>query len=105
MSIVVKARHMDVSEDIRAYVESKAERLVRYLADIQSTEVTLDVDGDKPFVEIVVTAKKKATFVATHRDDDMHAAIDQCMHKITRQLRRHKDKVRDRQGPPHGEGT
>ena len=54
-------------------------------------------------MEIVVTATRKNTFVATHRDDDMYAALDQCLHKITEQLRRHKDRVRDRHGPPHEE--
>ena len=103
MSVVVKARHMSLPDDLREYIETKAEKLVRYLADIQNTEVVLDVEGEKPVVEIVVTAKKKTTFVATCRDEDMHRAIDQCLHKISEQLRRHKDKIRDRQGPPHGQ--
>ena len=103
MSIVVKGKHMHVPEDVREYAESKAEKLIRYLADIQNTEVTLATEADQPFVEIVVTAKKRNTFVATHRDHDMHVAMDQCFHKITEQLRRHKDKIRDRQGPQHGE--
>jgi len=33
----------------------------------------------------------------------MYACIDQCMDKIKEQVRRHKDRVRDRQGPPHSE--
>ncbi len=103
MSVVVEARHMSLPEDLREYVETKAEKLSRYLADIQNTEVILDIEGEKPVVEIVVTAERKATFVATCRDDDMHTAIDQCLHKIGEQLRRHKDKIRDRQGPPHGQ--
>ena len=103
MSVVVEARHMSLPDDLREYVEGKAEKLSRFLADIQTTEVILDVEGEKPVVEIVVTAKRKATFVATSRDHDMHIAIDQCLHKISEQLRRHKDKIRNRQGPPHGQ--
>ena len=103
MSVVVEARHMSLPDDLREYVEDKADKLSRFLADIQTTEVILDVEGEKPVVEIVVTAKRKATFVASHRDDDMQVAIDQCLHKISEQLRRHKDKIRDRQGPPHGQ--
>ena len=103
MNIVVRARHTDVTAEIRQRVESKAEKLSRYLGEIQTVEVTLDVEGDKPFVEIIVTARKKATFVATAREDDMIACIDHCLHKIAEQIRRHRDKVRDRQGPPHSE--
>lgn len=103
MKTVVKARHMNVTDAIRDFVEGKASKLPRYYDGLQTVEVTLDVEADKPFAEIVVTARKKHTFVATHRDDDMYACIDQCMHKIVEQLRRHKDRVRDRRGPGHGE--
>lgn len=99
MSIVVNARHMSVSDDLRDYVETKAEKLTKYLGTIQHTEVILDREGETPSVEIVVSAKKKTTFVAKHSDEDLHTAIDQCLHKIAEQLRRHKDKVRDHQGP------
>lgn len=103
MKIVVRARHMAVTDDIRKRVESKAEKLSRYFGDIQTIEVTLDIEADKPFVEIIATARKKTIFVATSREDDMTACIDHCFHKISEQIRRHKDKVRDRQGPPHSE--
>jgi len=58
------------------------------------------MEADQAVVEIVVTASRKATFVATHRQEDMYASVDQCLRKITEQLRRHKDKVRDRQTSP-----
>ena len=103
MNIVVKARHMEVTEAIKKYVESKAQKLTRFYDNIQSVEVTLNMEADKPFAEIVVTAKRRNTFVATHRDEDMYVCIDQCIHKIAEQLRRHKDRVRDRHGPSHSE--
>ncbi len=103
MKIVVRARHTVVTDDIRKRVEAKAEKLSRYLGEIQTVEVTLDMEADKPFVEIVATARKKTTFVATARDHDMIACFDHCLHKISEQIRRHKDKVRNRQSLPHSE--
>ena len=105
MNITVEARHMEVTDSIRQYVESKASRLPRYYNGIQSADVILSVDADQSVVEIVVTASRKSTFVATQRGDDMYACIDQCVGKIVGQLRRHKDRVRDRQGPPRGQDT
>jgi putative sigma-54 modulation protein len=101
MNVLVKAPHMPVTEAIRQRVEGKVAKLPRFYDNVQTIEVTLDKEAEKSFVEIVVTAKRKNTFVATHRDDDMYAALDQCLHKITEQLRRHKDRVRDRQRPSH----
>ena len=103
MKVVVNSRHMEPTDAIRRHVEEKAEKLSRYFDSIHTVEVVLDVEADKPFVEIIAKARRKTTFVASAREDDMIACIDHCIHRISEQIRRHKDKVRDRQGPPHSE--
>ena len=102
MNITVNARHMDVTDSIREYIEGKLGKLPRFYDSIQDIEVHLDMEADKSVVEIVAHAKQKHTFVATHRDGNLYACVDFCFDKISQQLRRHKDRVRDRQGPPHG---
>ena len=102
MNITVNARHMEVTDAMRDYAESKIAKLERFYDGIQSIEVILDKEAEHALVEIVVTAKRRNTFVATHRDNDLYASIDQCVGKMSEQLRRHKDRVRDRQGAPHG---
>lgn len=101
MNVVVKAPHMDVTDAMRQYVETKVDKLPRFYDGILSAEAVLDKDGDQSAVEVVVTAKRKMTFVAKHRGPDLYACVDGCVDKIVEQLRRHKDKVRDRQGPSH----
>ena len=105
MNIVVHARHMEVTDSIRNYVESKVSKLPKFYDGIQSVEVILDVEADQSVVEIIITARRKNTFVATHRDADLYAGVDQALHKIANQLRRHKDRVRDRQGTPHSQAV
>ena len=100
MSIVVKARHMDVTAAMREYVELKVGKLPRFYDNIQSIETTLDIEADHAVVEIVVTARRKHTFVATHRSEEMYACVDQCLAKITEQIRRHKDRVRGHHATP-----
>jgi putative sigma-54 modulation protein len=94
---------MDATDALKEYVEGKVAKLSRFYDNVQTIEVTLEMEADKPSVEIVVSAKRKNTFVATHRADDMYACVDQALHKISEQLRRHKDKVRHRQGLTHSE--
>jgi putative sigma-54 modulation protein len=101
VNVIVKARHMDMSDSVREYVESKSERMERVFDRIGDVEVVIDIEADKPVVEIIAHVRKRHTFVASHRDDDMYAAIDHCLDKIVQQLRRHKEKVRDHQGPGH----
>jgi len=99
VDIVVKTRHMDATDALTEYVESKVARLERFYDNVQSIEVILDMEADKPAVEIVAQARRKHTFVASHRGENMYACVDECLDKIAEQFRRHKDKVRDRQGP------
>jgi len=105
VNVVVNARHMEVTDSIRKYVQDKVAKLHKFYDNVQSIEVILDHEADRPTVEIVVIARRKHTFVASHRgeDEDMYACFDQCLDKVSRQIRRFKDKVRDRHGPPHTE--
>lgn len=101
MNITVNARHMHITEAIRDYAREKALKLERYFDRIMNTEVLMDLDGGTPLVEVIVSASHNITFVGKHRGDDMYGCIDNAMHKVTEQVRRHKDKVRDRQGLTH----
>ena len=95
MNITVNARHMEATEAMREYAESKVAKLPKYFDNIQSIEVIFDTQAGEACCEIVVHASRKLTFVAHSRDADLYASIDQCVDKIAQQLRRHKGKVRN----------
>ena len=103
MNVSVVARHMDITDGMREYAEDKAGRLTKFYDGLQSIAVTLDKEAGHFLVEIVATGRRKSVFVAHHRDADLHTGLDKCAHKLAEQLRRHKDRVRDRQGPSHEE--
>lgn len=105
MNITVKTRHMESSDAVTEYVQSKCQKLQRYYDGVKSVEVILDHEADNATTEIVVSAGKKHTFVASSSDADMYACIDHCVDKISQQIRRFKDKVRKRQGEPHSRVT
>ncbi|MBT3198748.1 MAG: ribosome-associated translation inhibitor RaiA [Phycisphaerales bacterium] len=105
MNIVIEARHMEVTDSIRDYIETKAEKLPKYYDNIHSIEVTLDMEADQPMSEIIVHGGKKTTFVASTRNEDMYACVDQSLHKIAEQLRRHKDRVRGHHAPTKTSGN
>jgi putative sigma-54 modulation protein len=101
LNIQVKARHMQITDAIRDYAREKALKLERYFDRIISTEVLVDLDGGTPLVEVIVSASHNVTFIGKHRGDDMYGCIDNAMHKVTEQVRRHKDRIRDHKGPDH----
>ncbi len=103
MNITVNARHMHITEAIRDYAREKTLKLEHYFDRITSAEVLMDLDGGMPLVEVIVSASHNITFIGKHRGDDMYGCIDNAIHKVTEQVRRHKDKVRSRKGLSHEE--
>ncbi|TFH42410.1 MAG: ribosome-associated translation inhibitor RaiA [Lysobacterales bacterium] len=101
MNIQVEARHMQITDAIRDYAREKALKLERYYDRIITTEVLMDLDGGTPLVEVIVNASHNVTFIGKHRGEDMYGCIDNAMHKVAEQIRRHKDRIRDHKGPDH----
>ncbi len=103
MNVNVAARHMEVTDAMREYAQDKISKLPRLYDGLHSADVTFAMEGAEHLVEIVAHGRRKSTFVAHHRGKEMYGCLDQCVHKLEAQLRRHKDRVRDRQGPGHDE--
>jgi putative sigma-54 modulation protein len=101
MDMVVKARHMDVRPDVRAYAEEKVGKVARILNGLaMSVEVELYQErnrsiGEHQIAEVTVFTKGHI-LRARESASDMKAAIDKVAAKLERQARRFKEKVVDR---------
>lgn len=100
MQITVSARHMGISEPLKDYCQEKSQRLTRFFDRIQSIEVILDGNDGQHFAEMIVHSEGTQPFVAREQHDDAYAAVDLMLDKIERQIRRHKEKLRNRKHPP-----
>jgi putative sigma-54 modulation protein len=90
---------MEVTPPLKSYAEQKATKLERYYDLIQEIEVVLDAAKDRTRVEMIVNAEHKNRFIAHHEGGDAYACIDECVHKLERQLTEHKKKFRNRKHP------
>ncbi len=100
MQITVSGRHMGISDSLKDYCREKSERLVRFFDRIQSIEVILDGNSGQHFAEMIVHTEGTQPFVAREQHDDAYAAVDLTLDKVERQIRRHKEKLRNRKHPP-----
>lgn len=101
MQVSIVGRHFHPSEQVKAYAEEKAERLTRFFDGIQSASFTLSSEGDRQEAELIVLASHKARLVAHESHINMLAAIDLVVDKVERQLKRFKDKLKDRRELRH----
>lgn len=99
MDVTVSGRHIALSDEVKSYCQEKAGRLSRFYDRIQSIEVILDGHDGQHSAEIIVHAEGTQPFVASEQHEDIHAAIDVLMDKIEAQIRRHKEKLRNRKHP------
>lgn len=100
MQVTVSGRHMGVGDALREYCQRKSERLIRFYDRIQAIEVILDGKNGHHTAEIIVRIDGTQPFVASEQHEDVYAAMDLLLDKIERQLRRHKEKLRNRKHPP-----
>lgn len=103
MEITVTGRHMGVTDALKQYCVEKADRLPRFLDRIHLIEIVLDgKDGVHTAEMIVHAAGAPQPFVAHEQNADAFAAVDLLMDKIEGQLRRYKERHRNRKHPPRG---
>ncbi len=97
--ITVSGRHMDLSERLKTYAEDKAGKLERFYDRVQTIEVVFDKQNLSHKCEIIVKADHHQTFVASEENEEPYAALDATVKDLERQLRRHKEKFRNRKHP------
>jgi len=87
---------VEVTDDVRDYVESKVAKLSRFYDRIHEVEVVLGHESEQFTAEMIVRADRKHTFVARETGPDTFVLIDMVIEKLERQLIRHKEKNRNR---------
>ena len=99
MQVRVSGRHIAVTESVKQYCDEKAAHMVHFFDRIREIEFVLDGHDGHHFAEVIVHADGTPPFVASEEHTDLHAAVDLLTDKIERQIRRHKDRVRNRKHP------
>ncbi|MBI1826000.1 MAG: ribosome-associated translation inhibitor RaiA [Planctomycetes bacterium] len=105
MQIRVVGRHVEVPAEVKEYVSAKAEKLTKHYDRIHEVDVVLGQEKEQFFVEIIVHADHRHTFIAREVGADTHVLIDTSIEKLGRQLTKHKEKVRTRKGGTSADGA
>ena len=91
MNLNLTGVHLDITPAIRAYVESKLERVNRHFDHVIDVNVVLSVDKLRQKIEANVHVRGKEIH-AEATEPDMYAAIDAIADKLDRQVLKAKEK-------------
>ena len=105
MQILVTGRHVDLTDDIRSYIDEKVGRLSRFYDRIHEIEVILDHESEQFKVEVIVRADRKHTFVSSLTGPDTFTLIDVVTDKLESQLRTYKEKNKNHKGGSPADGA
>jgi putative sigma-54 modulation protein len=95
MQINITGHHVDLTDALRDYVNTKFDKLERHFDHITNVQVTLTVQGQQQEAEATVNLSGGELF-AKAQADDMYAALDGLIDKLDRQVVKHKEKMQNR---------
>lgn len=95
MQVNVSGHHVEVTNALKSYVETKLDRLERHFDQITNINVILSVEKLRQKAESTIRVSGGEIY-ADAEEDDLYAAIDSMTDKLDRQLIKKKEKISDR---------
>ncbi|XOV80639.1 MAG: ribosome hibernation promoting factor [Aestuariibacter sp.] len=93
MQINLTGHHVEITDSLRDYVDTKFEKLERHFDHINNVHVILNVEKLNQKAEATVHMDGGEVF-AESNNNDMYAAIDSLIDKLDRQVIKHKEKLK-----------
>jgi len=93
-------RHMEATNAIKDYTENKLEKVKKFVQEPLDIHVVFSKERFKYLVEINLSGNK-IDIHAEDRNEDLYAAIDLVMDKVEKQLRRLRDRKKQKKSPNH----
>jgi putative sigma-54 modulation protein len=103
MQVNITFRHLEPTEALKTHAKEKVEHVQRYIDRPSGAHVVLYVENLVHHADITM---KAGSFLVRGqaKSPDMYASIDQAAEKLERQLKKHKDRLKDHkaQAPANG---
>ena len=94
MQLNITGHHIEVTDSLKNYVEEKLERLEKHFDHVNNVHVILTVEKLRQKAEATVNVNGASLF-ADATEEDMYASIDAMTDKLDRQIKKHKEKLKD----------
>lgn len=95
MQTSVTFKNLDPSENLKSYVSEKLDRLDKYLDNPAEANVVLTVEKFRHIAEINVNGDR-LNINGKDETNDMYSAIDMALDKLEKQIKKNKQKIRER---------
>ena len=104
MQTSVTFKNLDPSDHLKAYVGDKLNRFDKFLYNPAEANVVLSVEKFRHIAEINISGDR-LQINGKEETDVMYSAIDMVLDKMEKQIKKSKEKVRERRGIPKSRDT
>ncbi|MBA3563881.1 MAG: ribosome-associated translation inhibitor RaiA [Gammaproteobacteria bacterium] len=94
MQLDLTGHHVEITDALRQYVDSKLSRLERHFDNVTDIHCILTVEKLRHKAEATVQVSGGKLY-ADAVEEDMYAAIDALSDKLDRQVKKYKEKLTD----------
>lgn len=97
MQIQVRGTHMDIGNAFTQYIEEQLNSTCeKFFSHTVSAQVAMQPDTHSQFkADILISVGNGILMQASAVDSEPYASFDACLEKISRQLRKYKDRLKD----------
>lgn len=92
MEVTVTGRKIEMTNALRNRVGEKIKGIKKFLNGVKDVHVVLSVEKYRHFAEIILNANGYIIH-CKEETDDMYSTIDRVIEKLTKQIKKHKDRI------------
>jgi putative sigma-54 modulation protein len=97
MQTSVTFKNIEPSDSLKSYVSDKLNRFDKYLYNPAEANVVLSVEKFRHIADVNIVGDG-LTIKGKEETEDMYSAIDMVLDKLEKQIKKNKQKIRDRRG-------
>ena len=103
MKVTYSGHNLKITDDLHAHILKRADKIESRFGGMHELNVVLKAEKHRFDAEMMVTAPRVSFYAKSHTDEVV-SAIDSAADKIVSQIRRYRDRVKDRRNiAPHRE--
>ncbi len=92
MKIQIAARKCELTDEVRDRVVQLSEKWPKFDSALSNAQLIFRIDGRDHVVEVILSIDRRDQAVAKGQADNFRAALDDLDQKVTRLLRRQREK-------------
>lgn len=97
MQTSVTFKNLDPSDHLKSYVQEKLDRFDKFLDNPAEASAVLAVEKFRHIAEINISGDR-LNLIGKEETNDMYSAIDMALDKLETQIKKNKQKIRERRG-------